>query len=107
MRHANTLIQQAADFLGGIENDSAVQDELRQRQHDRYRALRVLHRFQRYRRGVGSYTDIGYTNEEIGRAIDFAIRELRSHFRPEPEPRTPVGDSPDTEDQGATVVGGY
>ena len=83
MQHANTLLQQAADFLGSINDDAAVQNELRSRQQQRYRALRVLHRYQRYRRGAGSYTDIGYTPTEIGRAIDFAIRELRSHFRPE------------------------
>ena len=83
MKHANTFLQQAADFLGAIDNDPALQDELRQRQQQRYFALRVLHRFQRYRRGVGSYTDIGYTAAEIGRAIDVAIRELRGHFRPD------------------------
>lgn len=82
MKHANTIIQQAADFLGSIDNDERLQADIRRQQADRAHALRVLHRFQRYRRGVGSYDDIGYTNKEIGKAIDFAIRELRSHFRP-------------------------
>lgn len=94
MRHANTLLQQAADFLGSINSDSSLQDELRQRQQQRYRALRVLHRLQRYRRGAGRYADIGYTNTEIGRAIDFAIRELRSHFQPEPKPAPPASFPP-------------
>lgn len=82
MRHANTLIQQAADFIQSIDGDSQVQAEIREKQMRRAHALKVLHRYQRYRRGAGSYDDIGYTNKEIGLAIDFAIRELRSHFRP-------------------------
>ena len=82
MKHSNTLLQQAADFLSSIDNDPVTQKELREQQRQRYIALRVLHRYQRYRRGTGSYRDIGYTNEEIGRAIDFTFRELRSHFKP-------------------------
>lgn len=82
MKHANTLIQQAADFIGYIQSDEPIQQEIKSKQTERATALKILHRFQRYRRGKGSYSDIGYSAKEIGMAIDIAIRELRSHFRP-------------------------
>lgn len=44
-----------------------------------YKTMEVLHWFQKYRRGGISYNELQKhcTNEEIGKAIDYAIQELR------------------------------
>ncbi len=44
-----------------------------------FRAIEVLHWYQKYRRGSISYEELQRhaTNEEIGKAIDYAIAELR------------------------------
>lgn len=100
MSHANTLLQVAADFLRTIRDDTAIQAAVRAKQMERARALHILHRFQRYRRGRGDFNDIGYTPKEIGLAIDFCIRELRAHFSEDSHPRvecpavSPQGENP-------------
>ena len=45
-----------------------------------FRAIEVLHWYQKYRRGSISYEELQKhaSNEEIGKAIDFAISELRA-----------------------------
>lgn len=79
MKHANTLLQQAADLLQSCDEITAV--EIHRKQTERARALRTLHKFQRYRRGKIRFDEMGCTPKQIGIAIDVAIRELRSHFR--------------------------
>ena len=79
MKHANTLLQQAADLLHSCDKITAV--EIHRKQTERAKAVRILHQLQRYRRGNIGFSDMGYTPKQIGVAIDTAIRELRSHFR--------------------------
>lgn len=44
-----------------------------------FRTIEILHWYQKYRRGGISYKELQRhcTNEEIGKAIDYAISELR------------------------------
>ena len=77
MKDANTLLQQAADFLRTASECEDIQKELRERKMRRTKALKVLHRLQRFRRGRDSFSEIGYSTKEIGEAIDVAIREMR------------------------------
>lgn len=77
MKDANTLIQQAADFIKTMQEDEGLQKELRERKIERTKAMKILHRLQKYRRGGIDFKSIGYSNKEIGWAIDVAIREFR------------------------------
>ena len=77
MKDANTLIQQAADFLKTASECEDIQQELREHKMKRTWALKVLHRLQRFRRGRDSFDEIGYSTKEIGEAIDIAMREMR------------------------------
>ena len=79
MKHANTLLQQAADLLNSCDEITAV--EIHRKQTERAKALHTLHQLQKYRRGNIDFDEMGYTTKQIGVAIDVAIRELRSHFR--------------------------
>ena len=49
MKHANTLLQQAADLLHSCDEITAV--EIHRKQTERAKAVRILHQLQRYRRG--------------------------------------------------------
>ena len=89
MKHANTLLQQAADLLHSCDEITAV--EIHRKQTERAKALNTLHQLQRYRRGNIGFNDMGYTPKQIGIAIDIAIRELRSHFRDINAPAKTVG----------------
>ena len=79
MGKANTLIQQAADFIRSIGEDSRLQAELRGKQEQRWRDLQVLRRYQAYRRGAGSIRDCP-SPRAVSVALERAIRELKSHF---------------------------
>lgn len=54
-------------------------DSFREEMRETYKAINTLHWFQKYRRGSISYEEMQRhcTNEEIGKAIDYAISELR------------------------------
>lgn len=80
MSKANTLIQQAADFLRSIKEDSTLQQELRDKQVERWHDLQVLRTYQAYRRGTGSINDCP-SPREISLVLERVIRELKSHFR--------------------------
>ena len=80
MKHANTLLQQAADLLHSCDEITAV--EVHRKQTERAKALRVLHDLQKYRRDNSVPARCHMPNPKVaGWAIDVAIRELRSHFR--------------------------
>ena len=80
MKHANTLLQQAADLLQTCDEITAV--EIHRKQTERAKALSVLHDAQKWRRDgrVPARTCMP-DPKQFGWAIDIAIRELRSHFR--------------------------
>lgn len=54
-------------------------DSFREEMRETYKTINTLHWYQKYRRGGISYEEMQRhcTNEEIGKAIDYAISELR------------------------------
>ena len=75
-RHSNTYLQQAAEFLNDL--DMLTEDEVRENQAERWRVLQTLRRFEAWRRGYGNtYPPV----KQISYAIEYCIRELKSHFK--------------------------
>lgn len=90
MKHANTLLQQAADLLHSCDEITAV--EIHRKQTERAKALHTLRQLQKYRRDNSVPAKNPMPNpKEAGWAIDVAIRELRSHFRDIDAPVKTVG----------------
>lgn len=80
MSKANTLIQQAADFLRTIKEDPETEAAIREKQVERWYDLQILRRYQAYRRGTGSINDCP-SPREISLVLERVIRELKSHFQ--------------------------
>ena len=91
MKHANTLLQQAADLLQSCDEITAV--EIHRKQTERAKAMRILHQLQKYRRDSSVPARCPMPDpKKAGWAIDVAIRELRSHFRDSNSPTTDTGE---------------
>lgn len=80
MSKANTLIQQAANLLRAIKEDSKLQATIREKQVEHWHDLQILRRYQAYRRGTGSINDCP-SPREISLVLERVIRYLKSHFR--------------------------
>lgn len=80
MSKANTLIQQAADFLRSIMEDPETEAAIREKQVERWHDLQILRRYQAYRRGTGSINDCP-SPREISLVLERVIRELKRYFQ--------------------------